>query len=413
MKKIRLSLFVISLTLVTAASAQTTVTMGAGYADEIYYSMKNGVTGIAPRAEWDLGFYTSPWSAGIITNGGSGIELRLYPNGDTSAWNAIDTNGLIGWPILYNGEDSWENGAFNRHATAHPDYGWGVYNSQSHDVVGDSIYIIKLQDGSFKKLWIVRKVSIENKYIFRYGNLDNSMEQERTLYNNDFTSMNFSYFDFASGSFFDREPDKEDWDILFTRYQAMQSQGVPYPVIGVLNNVGVKANRFHPVTMDFYEWYTQPFDSLRAVIGWDWKYFEMSTFTWTLEDSLLFFVNSLEGDVYRIRFTGFVGTSTGEISFDDELVSLSGLGNEIQNAAVLLLWPNPAGDHVNLSLSGVPNGEIKVNVIDLSGKSVIARSFDAGGEMQYRLDISSLQAGMYIVNVASGDKVVNQKLVIE
>ena len=413
MKKIKLLLFVASMVLVTLNYAQTTVTMGAGYADDIFYSMKDGVVASADRAEWDLGFYTSPWSAGVITNGGSGVELRLYPYGDTASWNSIDTNGMASWPILYNGEDSWENGAFNRSSLNHPDYGWGVYNTQSHDVIGDSIYVIKLQDGSFKKLWIVRKVSIENKYIFRYGNLDNSMEEERVLNNNDYISMNFSYFDFASGSFFDREPAKETWDILFTKYQAMQPQGVPYPVVGVLNNVGVKANRFHPVTMDFYEWYSQPLDSLRTVIGYDWKYFSMATFEWTLEDSLVFFVNDLNNDIYRLFFTFFSGTSSGEISFEDELVSLNEVADDRLAEAALFLAPNPAGNYVNLSWNDFASGQANLSVFDLSGKEVISKSVDATLNSGMKLDVSHLQPGMYIVSLISGEKIVNQKLVIE
>ncbi|HSG68041.1 MAG TPA: T9SS type A sorting domain-containing protein [Bacteroidales bacterium] len=414
MKKTKLLITALAFALMISANAQTTITMGAGYADDVFYSMKNGVTGIAARADWDLGFYTSPWSAGIITNGGSGIELRLYPYGDTSAWNSIDTTGMSGWPILYNGEDSWENGAFNRHSLEHPDYGWGVYNTQSHDVVGDSLYIIKLLDGTYKKLWIVRKVSTENKYVFRYGNLDNSYEEERTLLNNDYISMNFSYFDFASGSFFDREPDKTEWDILFTKYQAMQPQGVPYPVVGVLNNVGVKANRFHPYTVDFNEWYTLPFDSLKAVIGFDWKYFEMSTFQWSIEDSLLFFVNSLENDVYKLYFTYFAGTSSGDITFNDELMSLSGFEENALSSSSLTLSPNPANGHVNLKWNGNYNGEVNIRVFDLGGKELINNHVvSTGNAIQHRLDLGQLNRGMYIVSIIAGNEVINEKLVIE
>jgi hypothetical protein len=411
MKKTKVTLFAICMIAFSTAFSQNTIIMGEGYAYDVYYSMTDGITGVADRTEWDLGFYTSPWSAGIITNGGSGIELRLYPLGDTAAWNSIDTNGMSGWPILYNGEDSWEDGAFNRHSTNHPDYGWGVYNAQSHDVIGDSIYIIKLLDGTYKKLWIVRKISIENKYIFRYGDLDNSHEKEKVLENNNFSDMLFSYFDFASESFFDREPIKEDWDILFTKYQAMQVQGVPYPVIGVLNNVTTVANRYYPVTMDYTNWYEQPMDSAKAVIGWDWKYFEFSTFTWTIEDSLLYFVSPPGGDIYKMHFTFYGGTATGEIQFEDQIVSLLDINDNSLEAVELLLAPNPASSYVNLQWDTQLAGDISIRVFDLTGKEVLYEKISANG--QYKLDVSDLREGMYMISLASGNQVINKKLMID
>jgi len=63
-----------------------------------------------------------------------------------------------------------------RNATGHPDYGWGVYNTVTHNVTGDSIYVIKVGN-ELKKLWIIKKVSINNIYHIRYANLDGSNEQ--------------------------------------------------------------------------------------------------------------------------------------------------------------------------------------------------------------------------------------------
>jgi len=413
MKKLKLILAAVAMIATSAAYSQTTVTMGAGYTDDVYYSMKNGITGIAPRAEWDLGFYTNILSAGIIVNDGSGIELKLYPKADTSGWMSIDTNGMSEWPVLYNGEDSWENGAFNRHGSGMLDYGWGVYNMQSHEVLGDSLYIIKLQDGTYKKLWIVRKVSVENKYVIRYADLDNSHDKVRELMNNNFTDYNFAYFDFADESFFDREPPKEDWDIVFTKYQALQPQGVYYPVVGVFNNVNVPANRFHPVTLDFTDWFSQPFDSAKVVIGYDWKYFDLSAFQWNLEDSLVFFINDREGDIYKLFFTYFAGTTSGEIQFDDEVISVLDLDEPLADDIKLMLAPNPAGSFVRLSWSRDLGSEISVRVYDLSGKEVLSQEISNGGQTSTRLDIGALKEGMYLVSLISGDRVINEKLLVE
>ncbi len=127
------------------------VVMGPGYANDIYYSFEDGVVASVPRANWDIGFHTTLWTAAIITNGAAGVNLYTYPNSDTTGWSAVDTAGLGFWPILYDSEELWEDGAFTRNATGHPDYGWGKYNPITHDVVGDSIYLLQTLDGTYQK----------------------------------------------------------------------------------------------------------------------------------------------------------------------------------------------------------------------------------------------------------------------
>jgi len=399
-----------------AVQSQSSISMGPGYADDIYYDMHDGVVGIVERSDWDIGFFTGPETYGIITNGGSGIELYAYPYGDTSAWMSIDTNGMsASWPVLYNGEDSWQNGAFNRNSTGYPDYGWGVYSDITQDVVGDSIFVIKLMDGSCKKLWIKQKLSSENKYIFRYADLDNSYEKVKTLDNNVYASMNFSYFDFQSGSFFDREPNTEDWDILFTKYQAMIPQGVPFPVVGVLNNVGVTANSFHPVTLDFNDWSSQPLDASRTVVGYNWKWFDMGGMQWNLEDSLLFFIQALDANIYKLYFTYYAGTSSGDIEFMNEMVSMVDIDEEPADVVKLQLSPNPAQEFVMISWNTELGGTAIMRVFDLSGKEVLYREIPTNENTlkQLRLDVSGLHKGMYVISIVSAGRVINEKLLIE
>ena len=95
--------------------------MGPSYANDIYYSLENGVVATVSRTNWDIGFHTTVWTASIITNGGAGVNLYTYPNADTTGWNTVDTIGMASWPVLYDSEDNWEDGAFNRNAGGHPD----------------------------------------------------------------------------------------------------------------------------------------------------------------------------------------------------------------------------------------------------------------------------------------------------
>ncbi len=89
----------------------------------------------------------------------------------------IDTSGITGWPQMYNSMASWEEGAFGANALGHPDYGWGVYNMISHGLTGDSIFVIKLSDDSYKRLWIVDRTATA-VYTIRIADLDGSNEKE-------------------------------------------------------------------------------------------------------------------------------------------------------------------------------------------------------------------------------------------
>ncbi len=132
--------------------------MGAGYANDVYYSFQNGTVKTVDRTNWDIAFFTPVFSAGVMINDGKGIVLYTYPKADTSGWNSVDTSGLSTWPGMYNSLDDWENGAFDRNAKGHPDYGWGVYNGINHNVVGDSIFIMKLSESVYKKFWLMKKI---------------------------------------------------------------------------------------------------------------------------------------------------------------------------------------------------------------------------------------------------------------
>jgi len=123
-----------------------TVTMNAGYTDDVYFSLDNGEITRVDRTNWDIAFYANVYTAGIITNDGNSIVLKTYPNGDISSWDNVDTTGYSSWTEMYNDETDWENGAFNRNQTGHPDYGWGTLSMVDFNITGDSLFLIQLPD---------------------------------------------------------------------------------------------------------------------------------------------------------------------------------------------------------------------------------------------------------------------------
>lgn len=390
------------------------VVMGPQYANDIYYSLENGVVTTVSRNNWDIGFHTTVWSATIITNGGAGADLYTYPYADTSGWASVDTTGMAGWPMMYDDENEWENGAFSRNSAGHPDYGWGKYNPVTHDVVGDSLYILKTLDGTYKKIWILRKNSINNKYFIRYADLDGNNEKNIDLEFNPYRHKNFMYYDFALGSLVDREPDTASWDILFTRYMAIQPNGTPYGVIGVQNNFKVYANEFKGVGPDFTDWTNKPFDSTKSAIGWEWKSFDMNSFTWTVADSLAFFVKSRTHDIHKLVFTGFAGTASGRIFFEKYAVSPAVVSEMPSSGVPFRVFPNPVKDRLNILFNQEITGTVKVSLYDMTGRQVYQANREVVDHgLSLMIPTASVQYGMHLLKVTTNQGNQSVKIFIQ
>ncbi|WP_313636403.1 hypothetical protein [Empedobacter sp.] len=97
------------------------VTMGAAYANDVYYGLADQSTNSVNRNDWDISFYRkSNMSTGIRVNDGAGIEVYEASN-DVSKWNSIDVANLSTWTALYNSDTDWQEGAFNNGSAT---YGW-------------------------------------------------------------------------------------------------------------------------------------------------------------------------------------------------------------------------------------------------------------------------------------------------
>lgn len=86
------------------------------------------------------------------------------------------------------------------------------------------------------------------------------------------------------------------------------------------------------------------------------------------------------------------------------------LGVEQDAFAKFDLWPNPAGDRLNISLSGEEGDDVFVSVFDMQGKRLVNNQI-SGLNTTTSLDVSSLSAGIYFVKVLRGEKEAVRKFV--
>jgi hypothetical protein len=290
-----------------------TLSLGAGYTNDIYYRLSDGLTTPVARANWDIAFSVSPREASILTNGAAGVTLKSYPVSPGWTWaTAIDTAGYHDWPALYNSDTTWTEGAFNMNATGHPNYGWANYDMVTHNLTGISLYIIKTRNGSYKKIWIEKKLTVEQKYTFRYSDLNGSAENAVTLVVAG-KNKNFVYYSLDTNAEVDREPETDLWDIVFTKWI---DNNLKYPVTGVLQNIGVTALESSDVDPMSEVMPATGYLTAISTIGADWKTVDMITYQYTIDETRVFLVKDLNNKIHRIRFKTFEGSSTGNLSFD-------------------------------------------------------------------------------------------------
>ena len=396
-----------SLVLVSASFSQVTdtVSLGASYANEVFYSLATGEKSGSLKNDWDIAFETTQPGAAILINDGNGTELWVYP-GDTSDWASLtDTTGLGTWTQQYNSEESWLDGAFNRSATGHPDYGWGEYNGISHIVEGNKIFVLKLSDGTYQKVWI--KDVTQGVFSFKHAELGGST-MDHTLDSKDFAGKKFGYFSLQFHNKQDKEPAKGEWDLKFAKYTAMVP--TPYVVTGVLQATDVQAAKAYPVNdpLTYVDLPAQTFMEEINIIGSDWKSFNMSTFLYEVADSTVYFVKTEDYAIWKVVFTGFGGSATGDFIFTKEKLIEAGIGdnNELPEFRI---YPNPASNKVNLVFDAPLNSDYTVS--DINGRRLLQGSLSAG-EILHNLNVSSLQTGIYIVTVRSGQNLRSERLII-
>ncbi len=391
-----------------------TVSTGIGQVDQTWYSLESGEQGSVVADNWDIAFdVSSSFGTSIRINSEYGVKLWVYPNGDNSDWSTTDTSGINQWNPIYNSDTSWSLGAFD--ATADPnddfDVGWGIYNVVTHEITGDSIHIIELTDGSFKKLKIESLIS--GVYSFTFASIDGTNEVAATLDKANFTDKLFGYYSLLDETVRDREPvSTSDWDLLFTKHTEFIP--TPYPVASILLRPGLTAaletGVSDPATYSDYQ--SADFVTPINTIGYNWKSFNGQGYT--IENDRVYFVKNENDEVWKIIPTGFGGNANGNFAFDLEKIATAHLGEESAPQLVFSLYPNPAQQgELNIIAESKGSSSFTTTILTTAGEQVAAFERTPGkGLVQHKFDIGHLRPGVYIVRVAAGNEMKTKKLIV-
>jgi len=407
----------LSLSSIGQTYTRDTISMESGRTHDVFYSLTTGNETSVIRDNWDIEFSTAKMDVTIRTNGANGVKLYAYPNAGLDGWNNIDTTGLYMWPMLYNSDTDWETGAFNKNATGGElDFGWGVYNMVSHQIVGDSIFVLQMPDLSFKQLWIVKKDpnTGQNKYTFKYANLDGSDEMEVIVPCDDYATKNFVGYSISNNDFVDREPASMDWDLEFCKYTVLYGGVMWYPVTGILQNYNVQVAAYPEVDTAIVDYSISDLDSANiSTIGNYWYGLSGMPPTYILEDSLVYFVSDKESSIWKVVFEHY-DSNLGEIGFRKKLIEDHASISELEGSTTgnIAIHPNPVKDNAQLLFNADENGTANISIFNLAGAKVFDESISyTRGLNNHQVNVGSLPDGVYVVMLKSGETVLKNKLV--
>lgn len=148
------------------------------------------------------------------------------------------------------------------------------------------------------------------------------------------------FFLMKDTSAFNVTTDVQGWDLLLSYYTEGLFDGevtVPYGVVGVLinteNNIQVAKMEYtdseeeNAISEAFANLTLNDLPSLEYsseinAIGHTWKSFSLSAMMYTVNSNWFYIVKMNNGDTYKLRFTGFYGTSTSDrlIKFEYQLM---------------------------------------------------------------------------------------------
>lgn len=424
MKKIALQfafLFASVMPLLAQTTANDSVSLGAGYANDVYYSFKNGVVSTQLGATWHIAFATRPAapptnvlrSTTIIAN--EGRNVQIYKSNQYN-FAGFDTTGYRTWNAMHNSDSSWDVGAFNadliRSNPFH--YGWGAYNMNNHDVEGEGfVYLLRITkifqgrttDSAFKLIKI-EKLAFDTQWVFHMANMDGSDSSQFTISKAAFNGKLFAYFDVMNKQVVDREP-TAPWDLYFTRYGAFYTQfgqTVFSTNTGALSHPTLLSARLKGMPNDSVKIANAIFNNKITTIGTDWKINPgPGQPNFAIIDSNVYFARLANNEQFRMVFKSFDGSSNGRIRFyvskEADYVGLF----EAKNYQTVAMYPNPASSFVNVQVGA---GNHTIVVFDITGKALINQT----ATDTTTIDVSTLNKGLYFLQV-DGNKAA--RLVVE
>ncbi|MFO0398783.1 MAG: T9SS type A sorting domain-containing protein, partial [Sphingobacteriia bacterium] len=253
--------------------------------------------------------------------------------------------------------------------------------------------------------------------------LNGTNPQNLTLDRSTYSEKTHFFFDFSTNAAFSREPNKSDWDLLFTQIEDVVAPNTYYPFATVLTKKGLRVAEYVNRTNRDTRTDTtgMAFTTSPMTIGHDWKLFTPGApgapgTGWSYDDSTAYFVEDAGKDVWRIVFTFY---SQGKYKFNKTKVidRITSRGQATADNGLLSfgVGPNPATSYVDVvyELSQV-QGPVRLQLLDLQGRVVQGYSLDArAGFFSHRMALDNVPNGLYLLQLQNGSYQASKRIVVQ
>lgn len=275
----------------------TSVDIGSDYKQQVYFSLsQNAVISTNLKTSWDIGFETLPEGFHLVTN--SAKAMSVYNSRQTDFYAVKDTLGFGKNRTYDSPTGNLDSTAFGDWRIEHPVY----LVDRGYNEAG-------IHQG-FKKMQIISLQS--DLYTFKIADVNGKNEMSCVVQKNKL--KNFMQFSFTSNSVVNIEPGKDSYDLLFSQYTHLyQNPFSTYLVTGVLINLHeVKVARVPDIpfnNISIHDTLTHPFKAHQNTIGFDWKTFNFTTSTYTIDLNKCFIIKDTKGYFYKLHFIDFYNSS--------------------------------------------------------------------------------------------------------
>jgi hypothetical protein len=149
-------------------------------------------------------------------------------------------------------------------------------------------------------------------------------------------------------------------------------------------------------------------------IGYDWKSFGGSGFV--VDTDKAFYIKYAGDTVYRLTFTAFSGTSSGDLTFIiNNVTDALSIADVSQNVS-FGIYPNPSTDkQINLvyDVSNLDGNTNNIAIYSTTGQKVYETALKSNsGFFNKNLDLSSLSSGIYVLQFTSGTFSTTTKIIL-
>lgn len=275
---------------------QKRIELGSNYDKIAYLNIKENSLIIKNLNDWDLAFQSGENEFYLKTNGGKPIAVFKTPNTDFDQ------------PYAFIGGEEWKYDAASGNLDSTAIGKWWDATGKSEN----NVYLLNFGTDAKPKC---RKLQIQKAdatgYWIKIG--DQNVPGGTEIFVPKKATKNYTHLNVNTGEIFtDFEPDKENWDLVFTRY----TTGIPhdggikqYPVTGVLLNPN-KVKAYMELTKTFEEIDMAYALSINytdndEVIGYEFKTYDQATGKYTTEKNRTYIVKTITGLYYKLRFIDY------------------------------------------------------------------------------------------------------------